>query len=233
MNHNNKHFSETARILLIGLSLLLLQFNVPLPTNFKNSWCADICIREVGSDTRTWQNFHLLKTAAASNLKQYASLIELPENLDDYLTRPEAKSFRIVKVESRKTSTHFSWPVNGRISSGFGMRRHPVTTRRSFHNGIDIKAKRGTVIRAPEDGLIVSAGRAGLLGRMVKIKTAKGAYLYFGHMHRIKCKRGQKVSRGQVIGTVGSSGRATGPHLHFSVKLSGKYVNPMKYLPRR
>jgi murein DD-endopeptidase MepM/ murein hydrolase activator NlpD len=113
------------------------------------------------------------------------------------------------------------------------MRRHPVTTRRSFHNGIDIKAKRGTVIRAPEDGLVVSAGRAGLLGRMVKIKTAKGAYLYFGHMHRIKCKRGQKVSRGQVIGTVGSSGRATGPHLHFSVKLSGKYVNPMKYLPRR
>jgi murein DD-endopeptidase MepM/ murein hydrolase activator NlpD len=113
------------------------------------------------------------------------------------------------------------------------MRRHPVTKKRSFHNGIDIKAKKGTNIVCPTDGVVVSAGYAGLLGRLVKIRTADGKVLYFGHMHKIKCSKGQRVKRGSVIGTVGRSGRATGPHLHFSVRSSGQYMDPMKYLAAR
>jgi murein DD-endopeptidase MepM/ murein hydrolase activator NlpD len=145
-----------------------------------------------------------------------------------------AKTFKIVKVKSKRTaSKYMDWPVNGQISSAFGMRRHPVTTLRSFHNGIDIKARRGTNIVAPAAGIVITAGRAGLLGRMVKIKTYSGKYLYFGHLQKISCKKGDKIKSGQVIGTVGASGRATGPHLHFSIKCSGKYLNPIKYLSHR
>jgi murein DD-endopeptidase MepM/ murein hydrolase activator NlpD len=68
---------------------------------------------------------------------------------------------------------------------------------------------------------------------MVKIKTYSGKYLYFGHLQKISCKKGDKIKSGQVIGTVGASGRATGPHLHFSIKCSGKYLNPSKYLSHR
>lgn len=140
------------------------------------------------------------------------------------------KSFKIVKVESRRIESSFIWPVTGRITSGFGMRNHPITRVRSFHNGVDIRARRGTEILSPVEGTVITASHAGLLGRLVRIRTNDGLILYMGHMQKIKCVKGQQIKRGQVVGTIGSSGRATGPHLHFSVKSGGKYVNPMQYL---
>jgi murein DD-endopeptidase MepM/ murein hydrolase activator NlpD len=145
----------------------------------------------------------------------------------------EPKTYKIVSIATRKTDSKISWPVKGKISSGYGMRLHPVTRKRSFHNGIDIKAKRGTGVLAPMDGTVIAAGRAGLLGRLVKIQTKNGMIMYFAHLTRYKCRRGQRVKKGQLIGTVGSSGRATGPHLHFSVKQNSKYLNPLKILEGR
>ncbi len=230
MNKNQTQLSTTGRIALIALGLLLLQLNVPVCTAFHSSWSAEYSINR---PTRTWQNLKLLLGSINADALAVA---------DDYQMlaqkyKPElepAKTFKIVKVKSKKTVSKFmAWPVNGQISSAFGMRRHPVTTLRSFHNGIDIKARRGTKIVAPAAGIVVTAGRAGLLGRMVKIKTYSGKYLYFGHLQKISCKKGDKIKCGQIIGTVGASGRATGPHLHFSIKSSGKYLNPIKYLARR
>ncbi len=145
-------------------------------------------------------------------------------------SQKDGRSFRIVSINSKHSATKHNWPVKGAISSGFGMRRHPVTRRNSFHNGIDIKARQGTSINSPAEGVVVSAGRAGLMGRMVKLRTRAGKILYFGHLHKIKCKKGDQIKRGQLLGTVGSSGRATGPHLHFSVVSAGRFINPLKYL---
>jgi murein DD-endopeptidase MepM/ murein hydrolase activator NlpD len=139
----------------------------------------------------------------------------------------------IVKVESTKLAEQAPvWPVKGKISSPFGMRFHPVVKANRFHNGIDIKAWYGTPIVAPVDGVVTTAGYNGAFGRLVKIKTETGnRTLLFGHMQRIQCKVGQRVTKGQTIGTVGSSGRSTGPHLHFGVMdASQKYINPVNFL---
>ena len=230
MNYSNHHLSDQLRILLIVAALVLLQLNVPVATPFDGCFSADFTLHRPEPPVRSWQNLRILMAGAKSQLSELKRDFIASANLDI----EKHRSFKIVKVESKKSAatSAMTWPVTGKISSGFGMRRHPVTYVRSFHNGIDIKARRGTRIIAPADGQVLSAGRAGLLGRMVKIKTSNGSFLYFGHLQKISCRKGQKIKRGQVIGTVGSSGRATGPHLHFSVKVNSKYSNPLNYLPK-
>lgn len=231
MNNSNQHFSDQLRILLISAALILLQLNVPVATRFDGSFNADFTCHRSKQPVQSWQSLKILMAGAKSQFSELKTDLMAAANLE----AEKSRSFKIVKIESKRSvsTTGMTWPVNGRISSGFGMRRHPVTYVRSFHNGIDIKAKRGTQIVAPADGQILSAGRAGLLGRMVKIKTGNGDFLYFGHLQKISCRKGQQIKKGQAIGTVGSSGRATGPHLHFSVKVNGKYSNPLNYLPKR
>lgn len=174
----------------------------------------------------------LLKDAVVSNVKQIVESygITIPHK-DEVI-----KKWKIVKIETKKiTDDAPCWPVKGKITSPFGMRLHPVSKVNRFHNGIDIRAGYGTPILSPADGEVIAAGREGAFGRLVRIKTAVGnKTLLFGHLYRIKCKVGQKVKKGQLIGTVGSSGRSTGPHLHFGV-LDGKkkYVNPILYLNSR
>jgi murein DD-endopeptidase MepM/ murein hydrolase activator NlpD len=163
-----------------------------------------------------------------------AGLAHKAKELDEQGIMAKAREeFAIVKVESTKVSEQAPvWPVKGTISSPFGMRFHPVVKANRFHNGIDIKAWYGTPIVAPVDGTVTTAGYNGAFGRLVKIKTETGhRTLLFGHMQRIKCKVGQKVTKGQLIGTVGSSGRSTGPHLHFGVMdANQKYINPVIFL---
>lgn len=220
-----RHLSTIGRIAICFAALLLLQLNVPTPQNCAVSISFDLPAKPFESII-DWTTTRVILASVQSGFSFAQKQLAKQEEGD--------RKFKIVKVESRKIDKNrFAgriWPVKGPVSSGFGMRRHPVTLKRSFHNGIDIKARRGTQIVAPEDGVVISAGHAGLLGRLVKIKTGKGKILYFGHMQKISCLKGQRIKRGGAIGTVGSSGRATGPHLHFTVVSSGKYLNPMHYL---
>ena len=118
-------------------------------------------------------------------------------------------------------------PVAGRVSSGFGMRFHPILGRERFHKGVDLAARLGTPIHAAADGRITYAGWAGGYGRQVRIGHAQGLATAYGHMSRIAAAPGQFVHRGDVIGYVGSSGLSTGPHLHYEVFKNGRPVNPM------
>ena len=146
----------------------------------------------------------------------------------------DVTGFKIKSVSSVKfsgSSNEYVWPVKGRVTSRFGMRRHPVSRRRAFHSGLDIGARTGTPVVAPVSGRVVSAGYAGTMGRRIRIQTDSGEFLYFGHLSSISCKTGQRVSQGQKIGKVGSTGRSTGPHLHFAIRKNGRFVNPEAYLP--
>jgi murein DD-endopeptidase MepM/ murein hydrolase activator NlpD len=118
-------------------------------------------------------------------------------------------------------------PVNGRISSGFGTRYHPVLHAMRMHKGVDMAAAAGTPIRASADGRITFAGWAGGYGRQVRIGHGEGLATSYSHMSRIAAAPGQAVHRGEVIGFVGSSGLSTGPHLHYEVFKNGRPVNPM------
>lgn len=128
------------------------------------------------------------------------------------------------------SSRSFTWPTRGRISSNFGWRKNPFGKRRVFHSGLDIAAPRGTAIKAPADGTVVHSGWMGGYGRAIVISHSKGLTTLYGHCSKLLVGRGAKVSRGQTIALVGSTGRSTGNHLHFEVRVGGKPQNPLQYL---
>lgn len=121
-------------------------------------------------------------------------------------------------------------PVHGLLGSGFAWRRHPFTGRRQFHRGLDIAAPQGTPIVAPADGIVVKTERNGGYGNVLYISHGNGIVTRYGHLLEYKTRPGQKVSRGEVIGLVGNTGRSTGPHLHYEVLLNGEQVNPQNYV---
>jgi len=121
-----------------------------------------------------------------------------------------------------------------RVTSSFSYKRyHPILKRYRPHHGTDFGARRGTPLLAVNSGKIIFAKRWGTYGKVVKIKH-KGKYeSLYAHLSRIKVKRGQYVKKGDIIGYVGSTGRSTGPHLHFGLKKRGRWVNPMKVLKKK
>jgi murein DD-endopeptidase MepM/ murein hydrolase activator NlpD len=121
-------------------------------------------------------------------------------------------------------------PTDGWFSSGFGYRISPFTNRREFHKGLDIGNNIGTPVIAPADGLAVFVGREGSLGKMIAINHRHDLMTRYGHLHKFLVKKGQYVKRGQIIAEMGTTGRATGPHLHYEVHLNGIPVNPFSYI---
>ncbi len=117
-------------------------------------------------------------------------------------------------------------PVNGRITSTFGMRMHPLLHYRRMHKGLDIAAPRGSAIRAAAAGTVIFAGRAGGYGNLIKIRHNNGYVTVYGHMNNFAVRAGTRVDRGQRIGAVGSTGISTGPHVHYEVLKNGRAVNP-------
>jgi murein DD-endopeptidase MepM/ murein hydrolase activator NlpD len=123
-----------------------------------------------------------------------------------------------------------SWPVSGTITSPFGYRQNPFGGAPDFHPGLDIAAPMGTTVTAAASGTIISAGWYGGYGNYILIDHGGGMATGYGHLSQIFVSNGQQVQKGQAIGAVGSTGRSTGPHLHFEVRLNGKPTDPAAYL---
>ncbi|MEE8350541.1 MAG: M23 family metallopeptidase [Acidobacteriota bacterium] len=120
-------------------------------------------------------------------------------------------------------------PVSGYPSGGFGYRKDPFNGKRDFHPGIDISAPRGNKVIATADGVVTTAGRKYSYGKLVVLEHKFGISTRYGHLDRYSVERGQKVKRGDIIGYVGSTGRATGPHLHYEVRLNDRPLNPLRF----
>jgi len=120
----------------------------------------------------------------------------------------------------------------GHITSLFGWRRSPFGHGRDFHTGIDIAASGGTLIRATAPGEIISAGWGGGYGKMIRIRHKYGFETIYGHCRSISIAPGQKISKGQIIGSVGQTGNATGNHCHYEIRLGGVPINPYPYMSR-
>jgi murein DD-endopeptidase MepM/ murein hydrolase activator NlpD len=126
------------------------------------------------------------------------------------------------------------WPVrSGYITSRFGFRIHPIKRSRLFHQGVDIASPRGSAILAVADGVVTFSGRKGGYGRMVELRHASGMVTRYAHNQSNLVKVGETVRQGQQIATVGASGTATGPHVHFEVIEDGKAIDPLRYIDRR
>jgi murein DD-endopeptidase MepM/ murein hydrolase activator NlpD len=139
----------------------------------------------------------------------------------------------ILKLENKRNilaCTPSIRPVDGWITSKFGYRISPFTNRREFHRGLDIAARRGTPIVATADGVVTFAGKKGLLGLCIVINHGHGLVTRYGHASKLLKKPGDKVKRGEEIAEVGSTGRSTGPHVHYEVFLNNVPINPQKYI---
>jgi len=121
-------------------------------------------------------------------------------------------------------------PVKGILGHGYGWRRDPFTGQREFHKGIDISAPTGRDVLAPADGIVIKVSREAGYGKVVYLSHGNGITTRFGHMSEFNVQLGQKVKRGDAIGFVGSSGRSTGPHLHYEVLVHKIKVDPMSYI---
>jgi murein DD-endopeptidase MepM/ murein hydrolase activator NlpD len=123
-------------------------------------------------------------------------------------------------------------PVIGDVefTSGFGVRSDPFLGRPAMHTGLDFRAATGDPVRATANGKVVSSGSAGGYGRMVEIDHGNGLSTRYGHLSEINVKVGDQIKIGQVIGEVGSTGRSTGPHLHYETRIDGEAVDPQKFL---
>lgn len=155
---------------------------------------------------------HLSALAAA----QETSLAELVDQL-------KGKSRRLA-------STPSIWPTKGWVTSGHGYRTSPFTGQRHFHAGIDVATRPGTDIVAPARGRVIFVGRKGPLGQAVIIDHGYGTRTTYGHTKEVFVHKGEEVERGERIASVGNTGRSTGPHLHYSVNVDGRSVNPMNYI---
>jgi murein DD-endopeptidase MepM/ murein hydrolase activator NlpD len=121
-------------------------------------------------------------------------------------------------------------PADGRLSSEFGFRYNPFTGVRTFHNGLDIANRIGTTVYAPADGVVRVTGVMGALGKTIRIDHGYNIVTKYGHLSQIYVELGQKIKRGDKIALMGTSGRSTGPHLHYQVEINRKPVNPRVFI---
>ncbi|MGA2571873.1 MAG: M23 family metallopeptidase [Terracidiphilus sp.] len=168
---------------------------------------------------------------------------QLANSIDTfYALRAEAMSGQVTRALESGLTANFAgdwteladapsmWPVEGRVGSSFGEREDPINGEGAFHTGIDIDAPYGTPVRATADGSVVDAAMGTGYGREIMLDHGHELRTLYGHLSAAAVVPGQHVIRGQVIGYVGQSGRATGPHLHYEVRVHNVPVNPHKYL---
>ena len=135
-----------------------------------------------------------------------------------------------MKQASMLTSTPSVWPARGWLTSDFGMRRDPFTGHIQMHKGLDIANKAGSEVLAPGDGIITKSSVSPHLGRMVEVSHGYGIKTMYGHLSESYVRVGQRVKRGSKIAAIGSTGKSTGPHLHYEVVVNGISVNPRNYI---
>jgi len=121
-------------------------------------------------------------------------------------------------------------PIEGSISSKFGNRIDPINKKKAFHEGIDIRGRRGDKIRATAAGVVVKRFKNGGFGKYIEIDHGNGYRTVFAHLDAYLVKKGDSIERGQVIGLMGNSGRSTGTHLHYEIRLNKKPINPLKFM---
>jgi murein DD-endopeptidase MepM/ murein hydrolase activator NlpD len=136
-------------------------------------------------------------------------------------------------LESQKillASTPSIWPTKGWMSSRFGYRTSPFTGQKEFHKGIDISTRMNAPVIAPANGIVSHVGWNHGYGRVLTIEHGYGVKTKYAHLQKILVKKGKHVKRGETVALVGSTGRSTGPHLHYEVHLNRVAVNPLRYI---
>ena len=250
----NTNTGLTDRIATLTDQVNLLTAEIDASTNVNNSLNSQLSSLELQNNQQK-EAFLLEKqvllNTAVSELEERSSMIERimcnigveikdvpsPDNSNSggpYIA-PQKDFSRELLYRSNKylNAIHtvpLGRPIPGGISSRFGHRNDPVNGKKGFHSGVDIRGKSGDTILATADGIVKKAFWNGGYGRYIEIDHGNGYTSKFAHMRSMAVKRGDKVTRGQKIGTVGNSGRSTGSHLHYEICLHGSPINPSDFM---
>lgn len=174
-----------------------------------------------------------IKKSAGTSKENKAPKVQAPKNTTvKNAVQNVAQNNSVQKTSgaSDEGTVYFIAPVEGAITSPFGMRTDPFSDTRKSHSGIDIEANKGEKIKAAADGEVILAGVSKVYGNYLKIKHNNGLVTLYAHCSKIIASKGQKVRQGDIIAEVGSTGASTGSHLHFEVIKAGKAVNPIDYV---
>ena len=177
----------------------------------------------------------IAKKFAGTETKTSISAADKSEPIDPSTAGSEFETKIINLEQSFRDSEHTPsiYPLVGKINDEFGPRRNPFGGATSeFHPGLDISGEKGDTVIAPADGVVMKSGWTGGYGNMVEIDHNNGLTTRYGHLSQIEAVVGEEIKRGQIIGKVGSTGRSTGPHLHYEVRVEGEAVDPHSYLPQ-
>jgi murein DD-endopeptidase MepM/ murein hydrolase activator NlpD len=156
-----------------------------------------------------------------------------PESEEEDENTELAEKIEAVRLSSNPAYLPTMWAHLGKINNEFGFRRNPFGGRAyEFHAGMDIDGERGDLVVAPAAGTVTEAGYKGGYGNLIEIDHGNGLKTRYGHLSKIEIQAGDMVTRGQLIGNVGSTGRSTGPHLHYELRLNEKPINPRHFLPQ-
>lgn len=169
---------------------------------------------------------------AATILRTQQNIEQIKESIPETEDSLKDLERKVQLQRAKDAATPSLWPTSGGITSYFGYRRSPFGNSREFHSGIDIGAGHGTPVYATAGGVVRMAGYNGGYGNVIFIDHGFGMSTVYAHLNRMNVKVGQQVAKGQLIGQVGSTGRTTGPHLHYEVRVGGVAVDPTKYLGR-
>jgi murein DD-endopeptidase MepM/ murein hydrolase activator NlpD len=191
-----------------------------LPSNIRN--------QAAGGTTVAGASAMLTPAVSPSSPEQTFGILQTVLNsLESHLSIVRRN---VEKREALMSATPSIWPIHGWLSAGYGMRPDPFTGERDFHPGLDIAADRGTPIHAAAAGIVQLAAPSGDYGNLVVVDHGYGLVTRYGHMWKFAVRVGNRVQRGDILGYVGSTGRATGPHLHYEVLASGRLINPLQLL---
>jgi murein DD-endopeptidase MepM/ murein hydrolase activator NlpD len=157
----------------------------------------------------------------------FGLLREILEGIEHRLTSVRTD---VDRRNALAAATPSIWPAHGWLSSIVGSRKDPFTGDADYHQGLDISADHGSPVYATADGTVRHAAREGAYGNLITIDHGYGLETRYGHLSKYDVKPGAKVKRGDIVGRVGSTGRATGPHLHYEVRVNGRLLNPLQLL---
>ncbi len=228
ISKNHLHFSSVSIFLLSGLVIL----GIGVSGLIQNTVIAKTLDQIPAAARFSAANSTNNETAkpAASEIAVNAGGPELFEGMpEDAEVDSELRSATVGMDPQYLPSV---WPHTGKINNEFGFRRNPFGGRTyEFHPGMDIDGERGEVVLAPANGTVIKAGLTGGYGNMIEIEHGNGITTRYGHLSKIEVEVGDTVTRYDEIGLIGSTGRSTGPHLHFELRLNDRSINPRHFLP--
>ncbi len=176
------------------------------------------------------------KLEGPADISSEARLVPtVSESIEEYNFLQSSKFSRLSSSFTQRFQTNVlpsGWPIQGRLMGGFGARQDPFSGEGAYHTGVDISSPIGTPVQSAADGRVKFAGTYYGYGRLVIVNHGNGYETYYAHLSKISVTAGQEVRRGEYIGNVGMSGRSTGPHLHYEVRIGNAPVNPYRFLNR-